>query len=145
MKFRILVLVIFAFALSGCAGNSFKEARKNEPHASLTFEKYTEGALAAMGGNRVYPVEINGIPPSDFKLSRDFRIPPGKTLILAHSTGSLITVYSSFLEFDAKESESYDVRIRYYPKYVRFMVVDSSGEVIDESNVAKAANYKANK
>jgi len=145
MKVKVLLSTICLVFLSGCAGNSFKEARKGEPHAFLTFEKYTEGALAAMGGNRVYPVEINGIPPSDFKLSRDFRIPPGKTLILAHSTGSLITVYSSFLEFDAKDGESYDVRIRYFPKYVRFMVVDRAGEIVDESNVAKAANYKANK
>lgn len=136
--FRLGVAISFIALVTGCVGIYYKEAASKEPHALIQFQKKKGSLLTGFGRMAVSPLEINGMPLNKhFKLSRDYRVHPGKVSVLTHAplSGGLMAI--GFVKFEAVSGDVYKISRILNEKNVEFNVTNSEGVVVASASADK--------
>ena len=135
---RILLAALFFLALSGCA-TYYDEASSDEPHALLVFEKLESGFASAFGATQVVPLELNGLPPNEWNKwdYQRFRVYPGSMLLFVQAEVSNTIAGFGYLDFEAREGETYTVSRTVRERDILIVVLDSNERKVNSAVVDK--------
>ncbi len=131
---QINLIIVFSILtiLSGCAGmGSYKEASEDESHSIILF-KPVDNVLSLLGGLTVFPLEINGAPPSQWNKwdHKEFRIQTGETLVFVKAVVSSNLEAYGYVKFNAEEGQTYEVSRNIMKRDVEIIVKNVSGNIV---------------
>jgi hypothetical protein len=100
------LLLLALLSVAACSTTYFKEADPAGPHAKIRFEAQ-KGLGGALGGQSVMPLELNGLPPSEWKWSgRQYTVAPGEIKMLVQAYVGKLTGICS-VTFNAEDAKTY--------------------------------------